>query len=914
MRGWHATELLGSPAALQFLDKAIAAFSTKILLFKELIVATNVFINEFHYDNNGTDTGEAIEIAGAAGTDLTGWDLVLYNGLDGTMYGTDPLSGIISDQQNGFGTVSLNYPTNGIQNGSPDGIALVDNNNNVVQLLSYEGTFTAVNGPASGLSSTNISVSESGSTPVGASLQLVGSGSTYEEFTWSSSTDDSFGSVNAGQTFNDDGGGEEPPVEITPIYNIQGAALVASSAGQSVTTTGIVTAVDSNGFYLQDAMGDGNNATSDGIFVFTSARPSVSVGNAVQVEGTVSEFTPGGANSGNLSVTQIINSTITTQSANNPLPNAVVLGVDRIPPTENIDDDQLTSYDPTQDGIDFYESLEGMRVTVNDALAVSPTNNFGEIYTVTNNGVDATGLSDRQTINIAPDDFNSERVQIQFDSGILPNATGQVNVGAQLGDVTGVVGYSFGNYEVNVTEAFTPVQRSELQPEITTLKGAEDRLTVASYNVLNLDPNDGDGDADIADGQFQQIANQIVTNLQSPDVIGLQEIQDNDGSVNSAVVDASLTYQTLIDAIATAGGPNYEFLEIPPADDQSGGQPGGNIRVGYLYNPDRVDFVEGSLEQVTDPNLADGNAFEDSRIPLAATFLFNGQEVTVVANHFTSKGGSTPLFGAVQPPVNGGEDQRVAQAQVVNNYVSDILTSNSNANVAVLGDLNEFEFEEPLEVLEGEILNNLTKTLPENERYSYIFEGNSQSLDHILVSDRLFDRSQFDAVHINAEFTEQASDHDPLLASFNIAVPKPIELNGGNGADTLQGGLGNDRLCGGNGTDTLLGLAGNDLLTGGNGRDLLNGGFGDDTLLGGNGSDTFVLAASKGTDTILDFANSSDQLGLANNLTFEQLIITQGTGSNSDRTLITDSNSNELLAILSSVQSNTITAANFVII
>lgn len=880
-------------------------------------MATNVFINEFHYDNDGTDTGEAIEIAGTAGTDLTGWDLILYNGNNGAAYNTTPLNGTIADQQNGFGTISVSYPANGIQNGSPDGIALVDNNNNVVQFLSYEGAFTAVDGSALGLTSTNISVSESASTPVGSSLQLNGSGSTYEDFTWSSSVDDSFGAVNAGQTFAANGGGnggQEPPVEITPIYEIQGAALVTSLAGQSVTTTGIVTAVDSNGFYLQDPTGDNNSATSDGIFVFTSSSPSASVGNAVQVEGTVSEFTPGGANSGNLSITQIINSTITTQSANNSLPNAVVLGSDRIPPTENIDDDQLKSYDPAQDGIDFYESLEGMRVTVNDALAVSPTNRFGEIYTVTNNGVNATGLSDRQTINIASDDFNPERVQIQFDSGILPNTTQQFDVGAQLGDVTGVVGYSFGNYEVNVTEAFTPVQQSDLQPEITNLKSSADRLTVASYNVLNIDPNDSDGDADIANGQFEQIGNQIANNLQSPDILGLQEIQDNDGSVNSTVVDASLTYQTLIDAIASAGGPQYKFLEIPPEDDQSGGQPGGNIRVGYLYNPERVDFVEGSLEQVADPNLVNGNAFEDSRIPLAATFLFNGQEVTTINNHFTSKGGSTPLFGTVQPPVNGGEEQRIEQAQVVNNYVSGILASNSDANVAVLGDLNEFEFEEPLAVLEGEILNNLTKTLPENERYSYIFEGNSQSLDHILVSDSLFERSQFDAVHINAEFTEQASDHDPLVAGFAIPVPKSIELNGGNGADRLQGGLGSDRLFGRNGTDILLGLAGNDYLAGGNGQDLLDGGFGDDTLHGGNGSDTFVLAVSKGTDTILDFAKSSDRIGLANGLTFEQLTMTQGTGGNSDRTLITDSNSNELLAILNSVQFDTITAANFVIV
>ena len=403
----------------------------------------------------------------------------------------------------------------------------------------------------------------------------------------------------------------------------------------------------------------------------------------------------------------------------------------------------------------------------------------------------------------------------------------------------------------------------------------------------------------------------MLTIFQAPDIIGLEEIQDNDGSVNSTVVDASLTYQTLIDAIAAAGGPTYKFLDIPPADDQSGGQPGGNIRVGYLYNPDRVDFIEGSLEQVTDPNLANGDAFEDSRIPLSASFLFNGQEVTVVANHFTSKGGSTPLFGAVQPAVNGGEDRRIEQAQVVNNYVGDILTAKPNVNVVVLGDLNEFEFQAPLAALTGDTLNNLTETLPENERYSYIFQGNSQSLDHILASDSLFASAQFDAVHVNAEFAVQASDHDPLLAAFTIEVPKGLEIEGGNGADNLTGGLGNDRLFGKNGKDTLLGLAGDDYLAGGNGRDSLTGGFGDDTLLGGKGNDTFVLAASYGTDTVLDFVTGSDIFSLANGLTFEQLAITQGTGDNANNTLI--ANNDELLAIVSGVQANTLTSANFAI-
>jgi predicted extracellular nuclease len=162
--------------------------------------ATSVFINEIHYDNTGTDAGEAIEIAGPAGTDLTGWSIVLYNGAGGAVYDTDALSGVIPNQQNGFGTVSLSYPSNGIQNGSPDGIALV-NGTTVVQFLSYEGTFTAVGGPANGMTSTDIGVSENGTEPLGQSLRLSGSGQFYEDFTWNAPATASFGAVNQGQTF-----------------------------------------------------------------------------------------------------------------------------------------------------------------------------------------------------------------------------------------------------------------------------------------------------------------------------------------------------------------------------------------------------------------------------------------------------------------------------------------------------------------------------------------------------------------------------------------------------------------------------------------------------------------------------------------------------------------------------------------
>ena len=193
----------------------------------------------------------------------------------------------------------------------------------------------------------------------------------------------------------------------------------------------------------------------------------------------------------------------------------------------------------------------------------------------------------------------------------------------------------------------------------------------------------------------------------------MQEVQDNTGPTDDGVTSASTTLQMLADAINAAGGPQYAVIDNPfIGNGTNGGQPGGNIRAAFLYRTDRVGFAEGSLATVapdgsalaapdtaqqTDP----GHPFYASRPPLSATFTFNGQDVTVVNNHFTSKGGSGPLFGSVQPPFDGGEVQRAAQAQAVNSYVDDRLAADPSAKVIVAGDLNEFGFEQPISVVRG---------------------------------------------------------------------------------------------------------------------------------------------------------------------------------------------------------------------
>lgn len=191
------------------------------------VAVADVFINEFHYDNNGTDSNEKIEVIAPAGSDLAGWKVVLYNGGDGRQYSTLNLSGIATDQCGGHGTVVVTAPgATGIQNGAPDGLALVNASNVVVQFLSYEGTFTAADGPASGLASSAVAQSESSTSAIGQSLQLAGTGNSYSQFSWQASRSSSFGACNSGQTLS--GGGS--PATLTNGVPLSGlsAAINAS--------------------------------------------------------------------------------------------------------------------------------------------------------------------------------------------------------------------------------------------------------------------------------------------------------------------------------------------------------------------------------------------------------------------------------------------------------------------------------------------------------------------------------------------------------------------------------------------------------------------------------------------------------------------------------------------------------------
>ncbi len=563
------------------------------------------------------------------------------------------------------------------------------------------------------------------------------------------------------------------------IYEVQGEGHQSLLTRQAVEfLTGIVTVKRADGFYMQSIRPDENDLTSEGIFVFLNKPPKLEIGDLISVNGTVSEFYPGGMETGNLSITQIEDAEYAIISRNNPLPLPIILGEGgRTLPTSVIDDDGKQNFQ-LEDGLDFFESIEGMLVQINNAQVVAPTTAYKEIAVLADFGKDATGVNERGGITISEYDFNPERIILDDSLASLP----EVKTGEILeSPIIGIVDYSFGNFKIQVLSRIKG-DKSGVEKE-SAADEAKNELTIATYNVENLDAAD-------SEKRFELLANQIVNHLKSPDIIALQEIQDNNGAINSENSSADLTYQKIIDAVLSAGGPIYRAIDIAPEPNKDGGEPGGNIRVGFLFREDTgLEFVskpiglakeavmvvdEAGLAGLSvNPGRIDplNYAFVDSRKPVVAEFLYNNKKLFIINNHWNSKGGDTPLFGSIQPPRLNSEIQRNQQAEIVKEFIEEIMAIEKDAFVMVVGDLNDFYFANPVRTLENANMVNLMLRLNPAERYSYIYDGNSQVLDNMLVSQALNDTiTEFDIIHINSEFPyrERFSDHDPVMVRFDF--------------------------------------------------------------------------------------------------------------------------------------------------
>jgi predicted extracellular nuclease len=379
-------------------------------------------------------------------------------------------------------------------------------------------------------------------------------------------------------------------------------------------------------------------------------------------------------------------------------------------------------------------------------------------------------------------DSNPEAVIVGSPLDGSKNPT-DTKLGDLIGDITGVITTAYGYYALLPLTALTVTGSNTTAAAATDLEstGTCCGVTVGSYNVNNLAPNST---------TLPKIAQHIAQYLKSPTLVFLQEIQDDDGPTDDGVVSANKTLSTLVQSIADQGGVNYSFVDIAPVNKEDGGQPGGNIRVAYLYDPSVIRLRNANPGSNTDanevlpgaelkynPGLIDpsNDAWDDSRKPLAAAWeTLDGKNKFFTVNvHFTSKGGGSSIEGDARPPVNGGVATREAQAKLVSEFTSSILAEDSSAKIIASGDFNEFTFAQPMETLLAESgLEDLDEVagIATTERYTYLYDMNCQQLDHMFVSPALAKGAEMHHLHVNTwvSYDDQASDHDPTVALLNV--------------------------------------------------------------------------------------------------------------------------------------------------
>jgi predicted extracellular nuclease len=607
----------------------------------------------------------------------------------------------------------------------------------------------------------------------------------------------------------------------TPIYEIQGDEDTSPFAGTQQTSTGVVTTILGSGFFMQDPEGDGDPATSDGIFVFTgsSTARTLAPGDEVRVTGTVVEFRPS-SRPRDLTLTEFSPATVTKTGTGAVLPSPVL--IDGRP-------DEVIA----PDGINAFERLEGMLVAIDAPRVSGPTNDFGE-FVVAASG-DQANMTAGGNFLVSPltsdaVDYNPERIMVD-DEARIPGGTGSgmrindpqpaVTVGdLATGDIVGPLDYQFSNYRVQANHPVSSVLPGSPPPSdspIGALRSPEPyEGRIASFNVENLfDCVDAPGKDDThptcnatartaLETQLSKLARAFEEELGSPEVAIIEETENTQvltGDANGFVPG------TTIPALLPRIEGNWDAVSFDASDERG-------IEVAFAFNMDRVTLHDAFLatDLLPDGGLFSGSAtIRPGREPLVGFFTLDDIDLIVVGNHLKSKGGpqfgvdpleagDDPLYGAFQPPTRWTETQlRHAQADYVRDLVDLLLADPEDQypdNILVGGDMNDFAFGEPGEgqhtlarVMDSptDPLTNVIPLVPEEQRYTFIFEGNSQVLDHMLLNEKMagllrdqgiahFNTDFPNAFGSNASTAARSSDHDPLVTYFCTDATPPSRL------------------------------------------------------------------------------------------------------------------------------------------
>ncbi|MBI2372621.1 MAG: RNB domain-containing ribonuclease [Deltaproteobacteria bacterium] len=532
---------------------------------------------------------------------------------------------------------------------------------------------------------------------------------------------------------------------VESIEQVRGDGFLSPLVGQRVTTRGVVTAVNGVGFFIQPA-GAKTPAQGGGLLVRVRGH-DVSPGDLVEVSATVRERRDAEAPL-DRSIVELAGAKVRKTGADSSqLPRPVVLGGD--PATTPPSDPKAAT--------DFWRKLLGQRVTVPSATAVCPSNRFGDLVVLPESwSVEGAARSAEGGIIMPAGRWNHQCVSLKFREhvGHLP----PTSVGAKLSGIEGVVTFRSGSFQIELSKSPGLVAAPARKTPVTSLVGTKNSVTVASVNALNLHPGERD--------RARLVAERIAKGLSSPDVVGLQEIQDNDGPTASIVTDASKTYEMLIEEIKRAGGPTYKWVDLAPKNGEDGGQPGGNIRCGYLYRPDRVTLLPETVVRVGDGI----PAFEATRKSLAARFRFGEREILLVNNHLSSRRGSSSWTSDVESPVVGKAEQREAQAKAIRQWVDGELTKRPETDVLMIGDMNDWGGSPTVDQLSSGGFLDLSQLVPEDKRFDYNYRGTLQTLQPPVGSPSLAGRAEVEILHKSVFSPIEDSDHDPVVIRLQMEL------------------------------------------------------------------------------------------------------------------------------------------------
>ena len=540
-------------------------------------------------------------------------------------------------------------------------------------------------------------------------------------------------------------------------------------SGSDICTSGVVTGLLKRGFFLQSANTEWDGKSSDGIFIY-SPDSGPQLGAVLQVEGKVVDYIK---HETAKPVTQIRMETARPLKATDS--SGELLSVT---PIEL--DQQLLAID-NQALAKLLNAMEGMLVRIRSGQTfIAPSNPFGDYVLALDSPQQDSSITRSINRGVLVGQSNHLRWFPGFRITNYNHAP-RLNVGAVLlNDVVGPLNYRVDAYQISQSSpvkaepAYIDLSKSNLSPS----PGA---LTILTLNCFNLDPHieseakvmnpRQDVDDDWGEGRFHTLAQAVVLQANVPDIVALQEIQDSDGAELTDVVDASKTYELLIKTIEALCQVRYEWVDVNPVKGADGGQPGGNIRNAFLYNPNRVSLVANSTRTFA----VDHPSFEDSRKPLLAIFeeKVSHQKLACINLHLASKRHQNSIFAPVEPGADAKLDVRVAQASCVSSMMQEL--HEQGMDYYVTGDFNDTENSTTLTSMVGKHSVNLVNSLPENERYDYNHRGKLQALMHGLVHKNMASSAEYEIIHGNeligvkpGEESDKPSDHAYVIAKLKL--------------------------------------------------------------------------------------------------------------------------------------------------